>query len=215
MRRAAVLWFLLASWGCNGGDESPSASRLWCDALCSAAHRCDGTVDAFSCSSRCETGQPRLANISVEGAGPLAACLRAMKCSDVFSEGEQWTAAYGACWDRAKSVVEVTPDVRVFCEAYTLAEFGCRYWYATDACERDFGMWSDSVRSRVATCAANPACSETEACVSAIFDSQRSSCVFSWFCSRWAAAAVMVMTTVPSANRYFTPFRAANRSIRR
>src|SRR6187551_2728889 len=163
MRRAAVLWFLLASWGCNGGDESPSASSLWCDALCSAAHRCDGTVDAFSCSSRCQRERPQLADISVEGAGPLAACIEAMKCSDLFGDDEQWRAAYGACWDQAKSVPDVTPNVRVFCKAYTLAEFDCGYWYATDVCERDFGMWSDGLRSRVAACALNPACSEAEA----------------------------------------------------
>ncbi|HKO47310.1 MAG TPA: hypothetical protein VJV79_06285 [Polyangiaceae bacterium] len=92
-----------------------------------------------------------------------------MKCSDLFGE-LQWAAAYGACWDQAKSMLEVTPNVRVFCEAYTLAEFDCRYWYATDACERDFGMWNDSVRSRVATCSLKPACGEAEACVSAIFE---------------------------------------------
>jgi hypothetical protein len=171
MRRAAVLWFVLASWGCSGGDESPSASSLWCDAICSAANRCGGTGDVPSCVLRCQSDRPRLADISVEGAGPLSACIKAMKCSDLFGE-EQWATAYSACWVQAKSVLEVTPSVRVFCEAYTLAQFDCRYWYATEACERDFGMWSDSVRSRVATCALNPACSEAEACITAIFESR-------------------------------------------
>jgi hypothetical protein len=94
-----------------------------------------------------------------------------MNCSDLFSDA-QWPAAYKACWDRAKSVVEVTPNVRGFCKAYTLAQFDCRYWYATDACERDFGMWSDSVRSRVAACTLEQACSQAEACVNAIFESR-------------------------------------------
>jgi hypothetical protein len=172
MRRAAVLWFVLASWGCNGGDASPGAVNLWCDALCSGAHRCDGRVNESSCSSRCVSDRPQLAGISVEGAAPLAACIEAMSCSDLFGDDEQWAAAYGACWQQAKAVVEVTPNVRMFCEAYTLAQFDCGYWYAADACERDFGMWSDGVRSRVATCALNPACSEAETCITAIFESR-------------------------------------------
>jgi len=170
MRRAAALWFVLASWGCNGSDESPGASSLWCGALCSAVHRCDGTQDVSSCDSRCQSERPRLADISVEGAGSLAGCLEDMKCSDLFGDDERWSAAYSTCWKQAKLVVEVTPSVRMFCQAYTLAEFDCRYWYATDACERDFAMWSDSVRSRVAACAANPACSEADACITAIFE---------------------------------------------
>src|SRR6187402_27660 len=77
MRRAALLWFALASWGCSAPDVSPSASNLWCDALCSGAHRCDGRVNVSSCGARCETEQPRLADISVEGAGSLASDITA------------------------------------------------------------------------------------------------------------------------------------------
>jgi len=95
-----------------------------------------------------------------------------MKCSDLFGDDEQWTLAYDACWAQAKSALEVTPSVRAFCETFTLAEFDCRYWYATDACERDFGMWTDRIRSGVAACAMNQTCSEAEACVASIFESR-------------------------------------------
>jgi len=170
MRRAALLGFVLASWACNGSDETRNAGAVWCDGLCSAVSRCHG--DAAACNSGCQRSRPRLNDISMEGAGPLAACLEVMKCSDLFGGEELWGAAYQACWAQAKSVVEVTPSVRTFCEAYTLAEFECRYWYATDACERDFGMWSENVRGRVAACAMNPVCDEAEACVRAIFESR-------------------------------------------
>jgi len=95
-----------------------------------------------------------------------------MECPTLFDEDGQWAAAYDACWQQAKTKLEVTPSVRAFCEAYTLAEFDCRYWYATDACERDFGMWSDSVQERVAACAMNPACDGADACITAIFKGQ-------------------------------------------
>lgn len=170
MRGSVLFWFVLALWGCSSSDQSPSASSLWCGALCSAVQRCDYVPDLAACSSDCQSQRPTLANISVEGAGPLAACLANMNCSDLFDK-ERWSTAYEACWDRAKSEVTVTASVRAFCEGFTLSEFDCRYWYATDACERDFGMWNDSVRSRVASCAANPTCSEAEACTSATFDS--------------------------------------------
>ncbi|HET9933877.1 MAG TPA: hypothetical protein VFQ35_24400 [Polyangiaceae bacterium] len=95
-----------------------------------------------------------------------------MSCADLLSSPEQWNAAYDACWEQAKARVPVTKSVRTFCEAYTLAEFDCRYWYATEECERDFGMWSERIRNTVAACAMNPSCSEAEECVAAVFRTQ-------------------------------------------
>ena len=170
--RREVLWLVLLSLGCSASSETPSAASLWCDATCSAAHRCDGATEVNSCSSSCQSQRPQLADISVEGAQPLAACLEVMKCSDLLGNEEHWAAAYEGCWDHAKSTAEITPSVREFCKAYTLAVFDCRYWYSTEACERDFGMWSESVRDRVAACTTKPSCSLTQGCVSAIFESQ-------------------------------------------
>jgi len=93
-----------------------------------------------------------------------------MNCADLRGGDERWDAAYGACWDQAKSAVEVTASVRAFCEIYTLAEFDCGYWYAMDACERDFGMWSEGLRNRVTACVTNRTCSVAESCLSALFE---------------------------------------------
>lgn len=172
MRRLVLLWFAVSSWGCSADDDSFSASELWCHALCSAAHRCDGNRDVSSCSSDCVSQRSQLNDISVQGAAPLSDCLEAMNCKDLFDQGEQWKAAYDGCWQQAKSKTEVTPSVRAFCESYTLAEFNCGYWYATDACERDFSMWSESVRGRVTACTLKSECSEADTCISAIFENR-------------------------------------------
>jgi hypothetical protein len=92
-----------------------------------------------------------------------------MACSDLFGPVDAWHAAYDACWQGAKLTLHSTAHVRAFCASFALAEFDCGYFYAIDECEKDFGMWSDSVRDQVATCTMRPGCDDSDACISSTF----------------------------------------------
>jgi hypothetical protein len=153
---------------CGGEAPAPTPGELWCDGLCTAVQGCG--YQTSQCQAECVTQRPGLASYSVNGVTAEQACLGRLSCPAISGDDIAWHSELDACWEEGKRDVVVTPRVREFCAGHALARFDCGYWPSRDSCEHIYGMWSDVILDRVASCDAKPSCDEAAACQEAVFN---------------------------------------------
>jgi hypothetical protein len=160
------VWVLLGLVGCGGGEDSDAdrgtASQIWCRGLCEAQSDC-GAPSASFCVNDCVTTRPGLANFSEDGARALRPCLANLSCEELSSE-PSWDAAMDACWERARSTVDVASYARSFCTLYVEAWFECGAYWSVGECERAYSMWNERVIARLEPCLRSVSCDALRAC---------------------------------------------------
>lgn len=167
-RLTSISVAMLALAGC-GGSAPTTSPELWCNGLCAAVQRC-GFSDP-TCASDCVTQRPGLARESTSGASAQEPCVANLSCQAVGGDDTAWKSELDACWQQAKTTVDITPHVRQVCAADTVAWFDCGYSYAIDTCEHDYAMWADEVLDGLAACQAMSSCDALQACEKSVFGS--------------------------------------------
>ena len=94
-----------------------------------------------------------------------------LSCQAIGGDNTAWKNELDACWQQAKTTVEITPHVRQVCAADTVAWFDCGYTFSVDECAHDYAMWADRVLDGLAACQAMSSCDALQACEKGVFGS--------------------------------------------
>lgn len=163
----SIVIAMLTLAGCGGASSAPTSSELWCNGLCAAVQRC-GISDP-TCAYDCLSQRPGLARESASGAAAEEPCVANLSCQAIGGDDTAWQTELDACWQQAKTSVDITPHVRQVCAADTVAWFDCGASYSVDKCDHDYAMWADDVIDRLAPCEAMSSCDALQACEKGVF----------------------------------------------
>jgi hypothetical protein len=165
----------LATLAC--AEEEPNLDRgtapqIWCRGLCAAEHHCGTKHTQDRCEETCVAERSGLRDISEDGARALRPCIADLPCAALTSGEELWRAEMDACWESAKTTVDVSGHARSVCTAYVQDWFECGYYWSVGDCERAYSMWSDAVVTQVAACVDQPTCDVMRSCDATVWSSR-------------------------------------------
>jgi hypothetical protein len=165
-RVTSILIGALALAGCGG--SGPTSPEMWCGGLCSAVRRCE--FEESTCVSECVAQNPQLAKESTRGAAAEEPCIaKNLSCQAIDGDDTAWKNDLDACWQQAKTTVDITPHVRQVCAKDATAWFNCGSAFSIDDCQRDYAMWADDVLDRLAACQAISSCDGFQGCEKVVF----------------------------------------------
>ena len=150
---AARLWpaLLGAGWlvcvGC-ASEEEPTSTELYCEAVCQRAVDC-GQADE-SCSGACRESVD-LEPLRADAAEAFSECFRSDSCAWFGSE-ETWRR----CWHQMQGSVAASEYGRQFCRTYATYLYGCGYNASAEACEENYGIFTNEALERLLVCHRGP-----------------------------------------------------------